>query len=77
MAELPDMTLHLLSRITPERRAELEKLVPSGRHIVFHNGVTDAEYENLAENARRPWSASPGRRATDCRSLKPCRTARR
>ena len=31
MAELPDMTLHLLSRITPERRAELEALAPAGR----------------------------------------------
>jgi len=47
MAELPDMTLHLLSRITPERRAELEALAPAGADIVFHNGVTDAEYEEL------------------------------
>jgi len=47
MAELPDMTLHLLSRITPERRAELEALAPAGADIVFHNGVTDAEYEGL------------------------------
>ena len=47
MAELPDMTLHLLSRITPERRAELEALAPEGANIVFHNGVTDAEYEAL------------------------------
>jgi glycosyltransferase involved in cell wall biosynthesis len=47
MAELPDMTLHLLSRITPERRAELEALAPAGSDVVFHNGVTDAEYEAL------------------------------
>jgi glycosyltransferase involved in cell wall biosynthesis len=47
MAELPDMTLHLLSRITPERRAELEALAPEGANIVFHNGVTEAEYEAL------------------------------
>ncbi|MFM9432873.1 glycosyltransferase family 4 protein [Arthrobacter sp. MP_2.3] len=47
MAELPDMTLHLLSRITPERRAELQALAPAGAHIVIHNGVTDAEYEAL------------------------------
>jgi glycosyltransferase involved in cell wall biosynthesis len=47
MAELPDMTLHLLSRISPERRAELEELAPPGARIVFHNGVTDAEYEAL------------------------------
>lgn len=47
MAELPEMTLHLLSRITPERRAELEALVPAGASVVFHNGVTDEEYEAL------------------------------
>jgi glycosyltransferase involved in cell wall biosynthesis len=47
MAGLPDMTLHLLSRITPQRRAELEALVPDGANVVFHNGVTDAEYEAL------------------------------
>ena len=47
MAELPDMSLHLLSRITPERRAELEALAPAGADIVFHNGVTDAEYEAM------------------------------
>lgn len=47
MADLPGMTLHLLSRITPQRRAELEALVPPGAEVVFHNGVTDAEYEAL------------------------------
>jgi glycosyltransferase involved in cell wall biosynthesis len=47
MAELPEMTLHLLSRITPERRAELVALAPAQANIVFHNGVTDAEYEAL------------------------------
>ncbi len=47
MAELPDISLHLLSRITPERRAELEALAPAGASITFHNGVTDAEYEAM------------------------------
>ncbi|ALO68474.1 mannosyltransferase [Arthrobacter alpinus] len=47
MAELPDFTLNLLSRITPERRAELAALVPAGASVVFHNGVTDAEYDEL------------------------------
>ncbi|TNB72018.1 glycosyltransferase family 4 protein [Arthrobacter sp. BB-1] len=47
MASLPGYTLHLLSRITPERRAELEKLVPPGARVVFHNGVTDEEYHAL------------------------------
>lgn len=47
MAELPDMTLHLLSRITPGRKAELDALAPEGANIEFHNGVTDAEYEAM------------------------------
>ncbi|MHA7176382.1 glycosyltransferase family 4 protein [Arthrobacter sp. Sr24] len=47
MAELPDFTLNLLSRITPERRAELAALVPAGASVVFHNGVTDAQYDEL------------------------------
>ncbi|MBT1003745.1 glycosyltransferase family 4 protein [Paenarthrobacter sp. DKR-5] len=47
LKELPDYTLHLLSRVTPERRAELEALVPDGAQVVFHNGVTDEEYDEL------------------------------
>ncbi|WP_285724609.1 glycosyltransferase family 4 protein [Psychromicrobium xiongbiense] len=51
MAELPGLSLHLLSRITPERRAELEPLIPAGATVVFHNGVTDDEYDNLVRRA--------------------------
>lgn len=51
MAELPDFTLHLLSRITPQRRAELEIMVPQGAKVVFHNGVTDDEYATLLKSA--------------------------
>ena len=51
MAGLPGYTLHLLSRITPQRRAELEKLVPPGAHVVFHNGVTDGEYHEFLRSA--------------------------
>jgi glycosyltransferase involved in cell wall biosynthesis len=47
MAGLPDYTLHLLSRVTPQRRAGLEALIPSGAKVVFHNGVTDDEYTEL------------------------------
>lgn len=47
MAGLPDYTLHLLSRITPHRRAELEAQIPAGANVVFHNGVTDDEYAAL------------------------------
>ena len=51
MSGLPDFTLHLLSRITPERRAELEIIVPPGAKVVFHNGVTDDEYAVLLKRA--------------------------
>ncbi|WP_432244615.1 glycosyltransferase family 4 protein [Arthrobacter sp. G.S.26] len=51
MAGLSGFTLHLLSRITPARRAELERLVPAGAQVVFHNGVTDAEYDALLRKA--------------------------
>jgi glycosyltransferase involved in cell wall biosynthesis len=51
MKHLPGYTLHLLSRITPERRRELEALVPAGTSVVFSNGVTDGEYEQLLRTA--------------------------
>ncbi|GAB3272921.1 glycosyltransferase family 4 protein [Arthrobacter pigmenti] len=47
MEGLPDYTLHLLSRITAERKAELEALIPAGGSVVFHNGVSDDEYQQL------------------------------
>ena len=51
--------LHLLSKITDERRAELSSLAgdASGR-IVFHNGVTDAEYREILGSAQALISAS-------------------
>ncbi len=51
MAGLGEYTLHLLSRITSERRAELEALVPAGATVVFHNGVSDEEYNRLLASA--------------------------
>ncbi|MDL5352031.1 glycosyltransferase family 1 protein [Microbacterium sp. zg-YB36] len=51
MRLLPGRTLHLLSRITPARRAELQALAAGGA-VVFHDGVTDAEYAAaLADHA--------------------------
>ena len=48
----PSYTLHLLSRIKPDRQAELERHVSKGTNVVFHNGVSDTEYaELLADNA--------------------------
>lgn len=46
MRQLPEHTLHLLSRIPAERRAEFERHSRPGS-IVFHDGVTDAEYAAL------------------------------
>ena len=52
MEWLPGRTLHLLSRITPKRQAELEALIPNKAKVIFHNGVSDDEYEKLlADNA--------------------------
>ncbi|MDO4241148.1 MAG: glycosyltransferase family 1 protein [Microbacteriaceae bacterium] len=53
LAHLPaDYTLHLLSRVSEARKAQLEALVPKGANVVFHNGVSDVEYaELLADNA--------------------------
>jgi glycosyltransferase involved in cell wall biosynthesis len=51
MSRLSGYTLHLLSRISPQRRAELEGLVPPGASVVFHNGVTDEEYDGLLRRA--------------------------
>lgn len=47
MASLPEYTLRLMSRVQPERRAQLEALIPEGAQVVFHNGVTDEEYEGF------------------------------
>ncbi|WAP53350.1 glycosyltransferase family 1 protein [Arthrobacter sp. ATA002] len=51
MAHLPGYTLHLLSRISPARRSELEALAPAEGSLVFHDGVTDAEYAELLRSA--------------------------
>ena len=47
MQWLPGRTLHLLSSITSDRRLELEKIAPKNRSIMFHNGVSDKEYQEL------------------------------
>jgi glycosyltransferase involved in cell wall biosynthesis len=47
MAHLPGYRLHLLSRIRPERREQLEALVPAGAGVVFHDGVSEQEYQDL------------------------------
>ena len=55
MAALPEYTLHLLSRITPVREAELRDLAESAgvrqESIVFHRGVSDERYVELLRRA--------------------------
>lgn len=52
MEFLPNYTLHLLSRVTPKRRAELLTSAPKNAKIIFHGGVTDEQYAQLlADNA--------------------------
>ena len=49
-AALPGYELHLLSRIGDAERARLSALAPQAR-LVFHNGVSDAEYVALLDSA--------------------------
>ncbi|HMH69974.1 MAG TPA: glycosyltransferase family 1 protein [Candidatus Saccharimonadales bacterium] len=50
MEFLPGRTLHFLSRISPARKAELKECAPKDAKIVFHGGVTDAEYAKILAN---------------------------
>ncbi|MET4158099.1 glycosyltransferase family 1 protein [Agromyces sp. PvR057] len=47
---LPEHELHLLSKIGRDERARLTRLAPQAR-LVFHNGVSDAEYAELLGGA--------------------------
>jgi glycosyltransferase involved in cell wall biosynthesis len=52
MGSLADYELHLLSRITPARRAQLESIASQkGGALVFHNGVSEAEYHEILDGA--------------------------
>ena len=50
MQWLPGRTLHLLSRISDERKQELLAFKPKDAEIIFHNGVSDDEYEQILAN---------------------------
>ncbi len=51
MKWLPGRSLHLLSRISPKRQKELEALIPADDiSVIFHNGVSDIEYERILAN---------------------------
>ena len=59
MAHLsPDFTLHLLSKVLEDRKAELSKLIKPNVNVVFHNGVSDEEYLKLLQGAYCLASAS-------------------
>lgn len=47
----PSYSLHLLSRISSERKAELEARIPKGARVVFHNGISEHAYAALLASA--------------------------
>lgn len=56
---LGDYRLELLSRISPNRRAELQTLADECRaNVVFHNGVSDQRYLELLDSTTALVSAS-------------------
>jgi glycosyltransferase involved in cell wall biosynthesis len=56
---LPDFKLELLSKIDSDRKSELAKLAKAlGAHVVFRNGVTDAEYQAALDSSTALVSAS-------------------
>lgn len=60
-ALLPDITLHLCSKIPPARRPSLEAYIAekdTTDRVILHNGVTDDVYRELLQNARCTISAS-------------------
>lgn len=58
MSDLPNYELHLLSKISTERHIQLEKNIPQGAKVRFHNGVSDSEYHAILSNAVALVSAS-------------------
>ncbi|WP_430646466.1 glycosyltransferase family 4 protein [Agromyces sp. GXS1127] len=57
VAQLPDHELHLMSRVTDERRRELTRIAPEAR-LVFHDGATDQEYADVLAGATALVTAS-------------------
>lgn len=58
MELLPDYKLHLVSKITPERKAQLMMLVKDPNQVVFWNGASDEQYNQLLSSAFALVSAS-------------------
>lgn len=51
MQHLPGYELHLLSRISSGRKAELQQLIQQNIKVIFHNGVSEDEYSNILNGA--------------------------
>lgn len=51
MQHLPDYELHLLSRISDERKAELSRLLQQRSNVIFHDGIGESEYQHLLSEA--------------------------
>lgn len=58
MKHLPEYTLHLVSRITPQRKQELSELADNPKQIVFWNGASDKQYAKLLQSSLALVSAS-------------------
>lgn len=58
MQYLPGYTLHILSRSSEARLAELKLLVPKKANVIFYNGVTDQKYAELLAHRAALVSAS-------------------
>lgn len=58
MSLLPDYKLHLISKITPTRMAQLQKYAKNPDQVVFWNGASDEQYNALLKTATALVSAS-------------------
>jgi glycosyltransferase involved in cell wall biosynthesis len=58
MQYLPGRTLHICSKISEARQAQLTKLTPEGANVIFHGGISDEAYANLLASESIMVSAS-------------------
>src|SRR5699024_9288495 len=58
LEHLPGWTLHIASRIDGRREAQLRALIPDRATVVFHRGISDADYAHLLDEATALVTAS-------------------
>ena len=58
LEHLPGWTLHIASRIDGRREAQLRALIPDRATVVFHRGISDADYAQLLDEATALVTAS-------------------